>query len=83
MKYVIAHSMIVTANDDGSIPLNSRIAAELVKGGNNDLCQEMLHRANMFDRLVSAIEMALDYGDCGPGGVAGKALESALRDART
>ena len=64
MKYTIAHSMIVTTDDDGSIPLNSRIVADMkaagLNGGNNNDCQELLHRANCHDDLVAALDAMLD-----------------------
>ena len=44
---IFADRFIVTANKDGSIPLNSRIVAELVKdSAQDDLLKELVRRAN-------------------------------------
>jgi hypothetical protein len=58
-RYVIARSMIVTANADGSVPLNSRVLATVGRDDDQAECHEMLARANAHDDLVSEARSAM------------------------
>ena len=45
-RYAVACGMIVTCNEDGSIPLNSQVLASIGPKYNVIECQKMLDRAN-------------------------------------
>lgn len=47
--YALFHGYIVTANDDGSIPLNAKIVAK-VDEANEALLAELLECANLWCR---------------------------------
>lgn len=53
---------IVTANEDGSIPLNSKVVIDLPKGGiQQDLTEIMVHRANTQPKLLEAAKNLVGF----------------------
>lgn len=72
IKYGIFSGNIVTVYEDGSIPLNARIAACLLRDGPTLETAELLHRANSAQQLWKALQSAQRRLDCvGYGGLNG------------
>lgn len=57
--YAIAHSMIITCNEDHSVPLNSLVLATV--SGDRDTALDMIKRANTQPALLSALKSAHDH----------------------
>lgn len=60
-RYGIAHGYIVTANDNGTIPLNSRICAKLDGKETAVSAKGLIDQANALPDMVAALEVICNY----------------------
>lgn len=56
MKFAIARGYIVTAQDDGSVGLNARIAAQVDPLAGKQYAELLIHQANAAPDLLEALE---------------------------
>jgi hypothetical protein len=54
LSFGVGYGFIVTATNDGSIPLNAKALAKIEPGG-DEAIREMQRRANAYPRLVEAL----------------------------
>lgn len=79
MKFGIRHSMIVTMNDDYSVPPNSRIIAFVDAKADFRRLLEMLAEVNTRSRLKAALDKIIEQGE--PSDFAVNEAVAALEDA--
>lgn len=59
MKYAIFNNLVVTTNDDNTIPLNAVVVCDVPKGGKSqEALEEMIKRANAYQEITTAVTNA-------------------------
>jgi len=62
-QYTICNSMIVTANGDGTIPLNARVVATITKDDDRAEAFRLVDRANAHEAMKKALEEIAEWAE--------------------
>lgn len=81
-QYRIAGQYIITCNEDGSVPLNSKVLGVADNGVDTTRLDEMLRRANAYPAMLEALEAFVDRWSKYPKKMTGDDLRIYLDNAR-
>lgn len=79
MKYAIVRDMIVTANDDGSIPLSSKVVAGGDLSLDNAMAHDLVRQANTAPDMLRMLELVQDHA--GIGGAIQREIKDVIAEA--